>query len=180
VILGGATGALIATDKTTEKQFPNTREQVRLGTDTSYLGEAYTLIPFAVDWTRSSWHDCPSTCKAMAEAARDAISLAKQGVRRNGGQFGKSSDHQTGLGRADYQAQITTPSDDPLCSTTGFLAVWEGSLLPVVVAICCNLLQAESDRRNCCRVFTNCCNLLQSPKTRKFGVPMGSPHFLSR
>ena len=46
-ILGAATGALIATDKYTEKQFPNTREQVRLGTDTSYLGEAYTLIPIS-------------------------------------------------------------------------------------------------------------------------------------
>jgi membrane-associated phospholipid phosphatase len=46
-IFGAATGALIATDKYTEKQFPNTREQVHLGTYTSYLGEAYTLIPIS-------------------------------------------------------------------------------------------------------------------------------------
>ncbi len=47
VIFGAATGALIATDKYTEKQFPNTQEQVRLGTYTSNLGEAYSLIPIS-------------------------------------------------------------------------------------------------------------------------------------
>jgi membrane-associated phospholipid phosphatase len=44
-IFGAATGALIATDKWTEKQFPNTNTQVRLGNYTSNLGAAYTLIP---------------------------------------------------------------------------------------------------------------------------------------
>jgi membrane-associated phospholipid phosphatase len=47
VIFGGAVGALIATDKHTERQFPNTPEQVRLGNYTSNLGEAYTLIPIS-------------------------------------------------------------------------------------------------------------------------------------
>jgi membrane-associated phospholipid phosphatase len=44
-IFGAATGALIATDKWTEKQLPNTTAQVRLGNYTSNLGAAYTLIP---------------------------------------------------------------------------------------------------------------------------------------
>lgn len=44
-IFGAATGALVATDKWTEKQFPNTKTQVTLGTDTSNIGAAYTLIP---------------------------------------------------------------------------------------------------------------------------------------
>ena len=47
VIFGVATGALIATDKWTEKQFPNTNAQVRLGNYTSNLGAAYTLIPIS-------------------------------------------------------------------------------------------------------------------------------------
>lgn len=46
-IFGAATGALIATDKYAERQFPNTAEQVRLGNYTSNLGEAYTLIPIS-------------------------------------------------------------------------------------------------------------------------------------
>jgi membrane-associated phospholipid phosphatase len=44
-IFGAATGALIATDKWTERQFPNTNAQVRLGNYTSNIGAAYTLIP---------------------------------------------------------------------------------------------------------------------------------------
>jgi membrane-associated phospholipid phosphatase len=44
-IFGAATGALIATDKWTAKQLPNTNAQVRLGNYTSNLGAAYTLIP---------------------------------------------------------------------------------------------------------------------------------------
>jgi membrane-associated phospholipid phosphatase len=47
LIFGGATGALIATDKWTVKQFPNTSTQVRLGADTSNLGAAFTLIPIS-------------------------------------------------------------------------------------------------------------------------------------
>ena len=47
VIFGAATGALIATDKWTEKQLPNTNAQVRLGSYTSNLGAAYTLIPIS-------------------------------------------------------------------------------------------------------------------------------------
>lgn len=45
VIFGAATGALIASDKWTEKQFPNTSTQVNLGNATSNIGAAYTLIP---------------------------------------------------------------------------------------------------------------------------------------
>jgi membrane-associated phospholipid phosphatase len=44
-VFGAATGALIATDKWTEKQLPNTSAQVRLGNYTSNIGAAYTLIP---------------------------------------------------------------------------------------------------------------------------------------
>jgi membrane-associated phospholipid phosphatase len=46
-IFGGATAALIATDKWTVKQLPNTEGQVRLGTYTSRIGAAYTLIPLS-------------------------------------------------------------------------------------------------------------------------------------
>jgi membrane-associated phospholipid phosphatase len=47
VIFGAATGALIATDKWSEKQFPNTSTQVNLGNRTSNIGAAYTLIPIS-------------------------------------------------------------------------------------------------------------------------------------
>jgi membrane-associated phospholipid phosphatase len=47
VIFGAATGALIATDKWTEKQLPNTNAQVRLGNYASNIGATYTLIPIA-------------------------------------------------------------------------------------------------------------------------------------
>jgi membrane-associated phospholipid phosphatase len=46
-IFGAATGALIATDKMVEKQFPNNPNQVRLANYTSNLGTAYTLIPIS-------------------------------------------------------------------------------------------------------------------------------------
>jgi membrane-associated phospholipid phosphatase len=46
-IFGAATFALIATDKWTGKQLPNTSGQVRLSTATSRLGAAYTLIPLS-------------------------------------------------------------------------------------------------------------------------------------
>jgi membrane-associated phospholipid phosphatase len=46
-IFGAATGALIATDKWTERRLPNTPDQVRLGNYTSNLGTAYTLIPIS-------------------------------------------------------------------------------------------------------------------------------------
>lgn len=44
-IFGTAAAALIATDRYTEKDLPNTKTQVTIGTDTSYLGAAYTVIP---------------------------------------------------------------------------------------------------------------------------------------
>lgn len=44
-IFGVATGALIATDKYTARNLPNSSAQVRFGNDTSNLGTAYTLIP---------------------------------------------------------------------------------------------------------------------------------------
>jgi membrane-associated phospholipid phosphatase len=47
VIFGTATGALIATDRFSEKALPNTNAQVRLGNYTSNLGAAYTLIPIS-------------------------------------------------------------------------------------------------------------------------------------
>ena len=58
-----------------------------------------------------------------------------------------------------------------LCSTTGFSALLRRSSQAVVVAICCKLLQARVDRRNCCRRFTNGCNLLQSAKKPLFRSP---------
>jgi membrane-associated phospholipid phosphatase len=47
LIFGGATGALIATDKYVSKNAPNNPTLKTLGNDVSYLGEAYTLIPIA-------------------------------------------------------------------------------------------------------------------------------------
>jgi membrane-associated phospholipid phosphatase len=47
LIFGGATGALIATDKYVSRNAPNTPTLNTLGNDVSYLGEAYTLIPIA-------------------------------------------------------------------------------------------------------------------------------------
>jgi membrane-associated phospholipid phosphatase len=46
-IFGGAAGALIASDKWTVRQLPNTPAQVRLGNYASYAGSAYTLIPLS-------------------------------------------------------------------------------------------------------------------------------------
>ena len=45
LIFGGATGALIASDKYISKNAPSSPGVQRLGTDVSYLGEAYTLLP---------------------------------------------------------------------------------------------------------------------------------------
>jgi membrane-associated phospholipid phosphatase len=47
VIFGGATAALIATDKTTSKRLPNTDVQVLVATWTSRLGAAYSLLPIS-------------------------------------------------------------------------------------------------------------------------------------
>jgi len=47
LIAGGATGALIATDKYVEKNAPDTPTTRQIGGDTSYLGEPYTLLPIA-------------------------------------------------------------------------------------------------------------------------------------
>lgn len=46
-IFGGATGALIATDKYVSKNAPNTAWLKQAGTDVSYLGDPYTLLPIA-------------------------------------------------------------------------------------------------------------------------------------
>ena len=46
-IFGGATAALIATDKWTIKQLPNTSSQVRLGNYTSNIGAVYSLVPLS-------------------------------------------------------------------------------------------------------------------------------------
>jgi len=46
-IFGGATAALIATDKWTVKQLPNTNGQRRIGTYTSNIGAAYSLVPLS-------------------------------------------------------------------------------------------------------------------------------------
>lgn len=47
LIFGGATGALIAVDKYVSRNAPNPPWLERLGTDVSYLGEPYTLLPIA-------------------------------------------------------------------------------------------------------------------------------------
>jgi membrane-associated phospholipid phosphatase len=47
VVFGGATGALIAADKYVSKDAPRSATLERVGTDVSYLGEAYTLLPLA-------------------------------------------------------------------------------------------------------------------------------------
>jgi membrane-associated phospholipid phosphatase len=46
-IFGGATAVLIATDKWTSKQLPNTRDQIAVATWTSRLGAGYSLIPIS-------------------------------------------------------------------------------------------------------------------------------------
>jgi membrane-associated phospholipid phosphatase len=46
-IWGGATAALVATDKWTVKQLPNTNGQRRIGTYTSNVGAAYSLVPIS-------------------------------------------------------------------------------------------------------------------------------------
>ena len=45
VIFGTTTAALVATDRWTSRQLPNTKDQVTIATWTSRLGAAYTLIP---------------------------------------------------------------------------------------------------------------------------------------
>jgi len=47
LIFGAATGALIATDRRTSQQLPNTGDQVAFSRGVSQLGAAYTLIPIA-------------------------------------------------------------------------------------------------------------------------------------
>lgn len=47
LIFGGATGALIATDKYIARNAPDTPGLRTLGSDASYLGEPYTLLPIA-------------------------------------------------------------------------------------------------------------------------------------
>ena len=49
-IFGSAEAALLATDKWTVKQLPNTAGQVHLGNDVSVMGAAYTLIPIAASF----------------------------------------------------------------------------------------------------------------------------------
>ncbi|MBZ5583302.1 MAG: phosphatase PAP2 family protein [Acidobacteriia bacterium] len=46
-VFGAGTAALIATDKWTQKHAPNNSTLVNLGTNGSYLGAAYTLIPIS-------------------------------------------------------------------------------------------------------------------------------------
>jgi membrane-associated phospholipid phosphatase len=47
VIFGGATAGLIAADKHIQQAAPNNSTLVRVGTDASYLGTAYALIPIS-------------------------------------------------------------------------------------------------------------------------------------
>jgi membrane-associated phospholipid phosphatase len=47
LIFGGATGALIATDKWTVKQLPNSSAQVNVSNWVSRVGSAYTLVPLS-------------------------------------------------------------------------------------------------------------------------------------
>ena len=47
LIIGGATGALIATDKYVSKNAPNPHWLQTTGTDVSYLGQWYSLIPIS-------------------------------------------------------------------------------------------------------------------------------------
>jgi membrane-associated phospholipid phosphatase len=47
LIFGAATGALIATDRHTSQQLPNTGDQVAFSRGVSRVGAAYTLVPIA-------------------------------------------------------------------------------------------------------------------------------------
>jgi len=46
-IFGGATAALVATDRWTSKQLPNTKDQLAVSTWTSRFGAAYSLLPIS-------------------------------------------------------------------------------------------------------------------------------------
>jgi membrane-associated phospholipid phosphatase len=46
-IFGGATAALVATDRWTVRQLPNSRTQVSISTWSSRIGSAYSLIPIS-------------------------------------------------------------------------------------------------------------------------------------
>jgi hypothetical protein len=47
IVFGGATGALVASDKYVSRNAPNPAWLNTAGNDVSYLGEAYTLLPIA-------------------------------------------------------------------------------------------------------------------------------------
>jgi hypothetical protein len=107
----------------------------------------------------------------MAEAFRDTISRKKQGVGQMADDWTGRRTLLTDLTPIKYEKNSTNSSDNPLCSTTGFLVVWERSSLPLCVAICCKLLPTPANNRNYRRLFTNCCNRLQNAKICRFSVP---------
>jgi hypothetical protein len=47
LIFGAATGALIATDRRSSQQLPNTKDQVAFSGQVSQLGAVYALVPIA-------------------------------------------------------------------------------------------------------------------------------------
>jgi membrane-associated phospholipid phosphatase len=55
-LFGGLTGALIATDRITAVEAPNTRQLVTLGDAASQLGAAYTLIPLTAGFYLAGTH----------------------------------------------------------------------------------------------------------------------------
>ena len=77
IVFGAATGALIATDRRTATQLPNTVDQVSISSDVSQIGAAYTIIPitagFYIGGAISHNPKARETGILGAEAALDSL-----------------------------------------------------------------------------------------------------------
>jgi hypothetical protein len=96
-------------------------------------------------------------------------------VRRVEDTSAESVDTLSCVESPSYKQKATNSSDDPLCSTTGFLVAWKPFSLPLYVAICCKLLQTPANNRNCCGLFTK---RLQSVAKRE-NLPIQRPEMFA-
>src|SRR5580658_7453522 len=95
----------------------------------------------------------------MAKGIRDAISRENRAVGRSGRQPLGLSDGRSDRLTARYNTKSPTSSDDPLCSTTGFLTAWEpSSLRPKLqsVALCSQPVAHRCRRRKRLQTVTKC------------------------
>src|ERR1035437_5590977 len=95
----------------------------------------------------------PSTCKGSGGASSGRFWVQKHSVRRVADTAAGLTDDSSGLESLSYRPKDNQIVRQPLCSTTGSLAVCGPSSLIVVVAICCKLFQVRVDYRNCCTRF---------------------------